>query len=75
MAHTKASGLLVCNDVIHAVGPIWACYANKAECAAELQQTIYNALVYADDKLAAHTIALPAISTGEKSTCKQFKYQ
>ncbi|XP_078668574.1 uncharacterized protein LOC144909964 isoform X1 [Branchiostoma floridae x Branchiostoma belcheri] len=61
--HTSA-GNLPCHYVIHAVGPKWRDYSNKTECASALRVTFLNCLDYANEKLHATTIALPAISTG-----------
>ncbi|XP_035672518.1 uncharacterized protein LOC118413318 isoform X1 [Branchiostoma floridae] len=61
--HTSA-GNLPCHYVIHAVGPKWRDYSNKTECASALRVTFLNCLDYANEKLHATTVALPAISTG-----------
>ncbi|XP_066278182.1 uncharacterized protein [Branchiostoma lanceolatum] len=60
----SSAGDLPCHYVIHAVGPKWRDYSNKTECASALRVTFLNCLDYANEKLHATTIAVPAISTG-----------
>ena len=57
-AYTSA-GKLPCRYVIHAVGPVWGTGDEDRK----LAQAITGSLALAD-KLALHSIALPAISTG-----------
>ena len=63
---TPAQGRLRCRDVIHAVGPMWALYTGMEErCARVLTRTFTNALFYANNKLKATSIAIPAIGAGK----------
>lgn len=59
-------GHLPCQHVIHAVGPQWVGYQAKVRCLKDLYNTVWNILVTAD-KYKFKTIAMPAISSGEKN--------
>ena len=61
---TAGQGRLKCNYVVHAVGPMWCLYDDKQRCAKALRRTFMNALYYANNKLKATSIVLPAIGTG-----------
>ncbi len=63
--HTGGGGLLSCQYIVHAVGPMWCLYPDKVECGQTLMRTIVNCLNYANQILHARSIALPAISTGK----------
>lgn len=66
VTHTT-SGILKCNNVLHAVGPKWG-ELDDEMCCTMLEKTFFNALEYANKKLEAQSISIPAISSGRK-TC------
>ena len=57
-------GSLPCKKVLHAVGPRWSDYTDKAECRQHLVDTVYNCLLKADS-LGFTSVALPSISSGK----------
>ena len=57
-------GSLPCKKVLHAVGPRWSDYTDKAECRQRLVDTIYKCLLKADS-LGFTSVALPSISSGK----------
>ena len=61
---TAGQGRLKFNYVVHAVGPMWCLFDDKQRCAKALRRTFMNALYYANNKLKATSIVLPAIGTG-----------
>ena len=64
-------GSLPCKKVLHAVGPRWSDYKDKAECRQRLVDTIYKCLLKADS-LGFTSVALPSMSSGKhKETKKQ----
>ena len=62
-------GSLPCKKVLHAVGPRWSDYTDKAECRQHLVDTVYNCLLKADG-LGFATVALPSISSGKHKETK-----
>jgi len=50
--------------LIHACGPTLRSYPGLDDCVTMLEMTFMNCLLYANDKLIARSIALPAISSG-----------
>ena len=65
-------GSLLCKKVLHAVGPRWSDYTDKAECQQHLVDTVYNCLLKADS-LGFTSVAVPSISWGKhkETTNKQ----
>jgi len=59
VAVTRAGQYLLCNDVIHAVGP----YGSQRNCR-NIMNTLVHAILNAGEKLGAKSLAMPAISTG-----------
>lgn len=57
------AGNLPCKKVLHAVGPYWGDYQDKALCQQHLAQTIFNALETAH-KLKFATLAMCSIGSG-----------
>ena len=57
-------GSLPCKKVLHAVGPRWSDYTDKAECRQHLVDTVYECLLTADN-LGFTSVALPSISSGK----------
>ena len=57
-------GSLPCEKVLHAVGPRWSDYKDKAECQEHLADTVYNCLHKADSMQLA-SLAIPSISSGK----------
>ena len=60
-----SGGNLLCQFVIHAVGPRWGEYKNKAECDETLRMTFLRCLEVAEKELMVAAIAMPIISSGE----------
>ena len=56
-------GSLPCKKVLHAVGPRWSDYKDKALCQRHLVDTVYNCLLKADS-LGFSSLAMPSISSG-----------
>ena len=56
-------GSLACSKVLHAVGPRWSDYADKAQCQRHLVDTVYNCLLQADS-LGLSSLAMSSISSG-----------
>ena len=57
-------GSLPCQKVLHAVGPRWSDYKDKAQCQEHLADTVYNCLHKADSMQLA-SLAIPSISSGK----------
>ena len=57
-------GSLPCQKVLHAVGPRWSDYKDKAQCQEHLADTVYNCLRKADSMQLA-SLAIPSISSGK----------
>ena len=57
-------GSLPCEKVLHAVGPRWSDYKDKAQCQEHLVDTVYNCLHKADSMQLA-SLAIPSISSGK----------
>ena len=57
-------GSLPCKKVLHAVGPRWSDYKDKAQCQEHLVDTVYNCLHKADSMQLA-SLAIPSISSGK----------
>lgn len=64
VVHTKAHGDLICEYVIHVVGPQWYMESDKEKCAAMLQRAFENVLTYVNQTLQISSLAVPAIGTG-----------
>lgn len=63
--HTTAGNLSPqIQYVIHAAGPSASAYPEKRDLARKLEETFFNCLKYANDKLRVKSIAIPAISSG-----------
>ena len=63
-------GSLPCKKVLHAVGPRWSDYTDKAECRQRLVDTIYKCLLKADS-LGFTSVALPSMSSGKHKESKK----
>ena len=57
-------GSLPCKKVLHAVGPRWSDYKDKAQCQEHLADTVYNCFHKADSMQLA-SLAIPPISSGK----------
>ena len=62
-------GSLPCKKVLHAVGPRWSDYTDKAECRQHLVDTVFICLLKADG-LGFTSVALPSISSGKHKETK-----